>query len=304
MTVVHDEQPIHSSGQLIPHWAVRAITDTTAGIAGGIACVYAGHPFDTVKVKLQTQPQLYQNGAFDCFRTTFRQSGFRGLYTGATPALLANVSENAVLFACYGSIQRFIRRTQGTPDDEELSLLQKASAGALSACATSFVLTPTELVKCQLQVLNQGKDGPKLSVIDVFKRIVKTDGILGLQRGLSGTFIRECPGNFAMFFGYEFARKMLTPEGKQLEDLHPASIAIAGAVSGITFWGTVYPIDLVKTHMQTSASSRSFLEVGTSIYKASGIKGLYSGVGPCLLRSLPANAALFATVELTTNFLS
>ncbi|KNC81293.1 hypothetical protein SARC_06383 [Sphaeroforma arctica JP610] len=122
-------EPIHASGQFIPHWAVQAITDTTAGIAGGVACVYAGHPFDTVKVKMQTQSHLYPKGALDCFRQTFKQSGMKGLYTGATPALLANVSENAVLFACYGSIQRFIRSIQGTPEGEELSLLQKASAG-------------------------------------------------------------------------------------------------------------------------------------------------------------------------------
>ncbi|KNC69747.1 hypothetical protein SARC_17736, partial [Sphaeroforma arctica JP610] len=66
----------------------------------------------------------------------------------------------------------------------------------LSACVTSFVLTPTELVKCQLQVLNQGSGTAKLGVVDVFKRIVQTDGVLGLQKGLTGTFIRYVSGEY------------------------------------------------------------------------------------------------------------
>lgn len=65
-----------------------------AGVFGGIACVYAGHPFDTLKVKMQTSAHLYPKGAVDCFMQTLRSGGIRGLYAGATPSLVANVGEN------------------------------------------------------------------------------------------------------------------------------------------------------------------------------------------------------------------
>lgn len=75
---------------------------------GGTACVLSGQPFDTAKVKMQTFPTLYR-GFIHCFTSTFRQVGFRGLYKGTSPALIASISENAVLFLSYGLCQDVIR---------------------------------------------------------------------------------------------------------------------------------------------------------------------------------------------------
>lgn len=56
-------------------------------------------PLDTVKVKMQTFPSLY-NGMSRCLLETFRKDGFfRGLYAGTSPAIIANVAENSILFA-------------------------------------------------------------------------------------------------------------------------------------------------------------------------------------------------------------
>lgn len=64
-----------------------------------MAGVYAAQPLDTVKVKMQTFPQLYK-GMIDCLVTTYKRDGIRrGLYAGSIPAVAANVAENSVLFA-------------------------------------------------------------------------------------------------------------------------------------------------------------------------------------------------------------
>lgn len=73
-------------------------------MSGGTACVLSGQPFDTAKVKMQTFPTVYR-GFIHCFISTFRQVGLSGLYKGTTPALLANITENAVLFLSYGLCQ-------------------------------------------------------------------------------------------------------------------------------------------------------------------------------------------------------
>ena len=67
-------------------------------LLGGAASVYLGQPLDTVKVKLQTFPHLYNNFV-DCFKKTLRNEGiFRGLYAGTVPSLAAQVIINTV---CY-----------------------------------------------------------------------------------------------------------------------------------------------------------------------------------------------------------
>lgn len=79
----------------------RMFKDFTAGAMGGTACVLAGQPLDTVKVKMQTFPHLFKN-SLDCFMSTLKTERIRGLYAGTIPALTANVAENSILFLFYG----------------------------------------------------------------------------------------------------------------------------------------------------------------------------------------------------------
>lgn len=61
---------------------------------GGTACVYAGQPLDTIKVKMQMFPNLYTS-ALKCGLETLRKDGiYRGLYAGTIPALSANIAGN------------------------------------------------------------------------------------------------------------------------------------------------------------------------------------------------------------------
>jgi solute carrier family 25 ornithine transporter 2/15 len=83
--------------------------------AGGVASVYVGQPLDTVKVKMQTFPTLYR-GMMHCSRETWLKEGIvRGFYAGTTPALVANMAENSVLFAGYGACQKVMAAVTATP---------------------------------------------------------------------------------------------------------------------------------------------------------------------------------------------
>lgn len=44
---------------------------------------FAEYPFDTIKVRLQTQPldHPYFSGPWDCFKTTLKQEGVKGFFT-------------------------------------------------------------------------------------------------------------------------------------------------------------------------------------------------------------------------------
>lgn len=78
-----------------------------------------GQPFDTAKVKMQTFPSMYR-GFVHCFVSISRQLGLRGLYQGTTPALMANIAENAVLFMSYGFCQDVVRFVLGLNRGAEL----------------------------------------------------------------------------------------------------------------------------------------------------------------------------------------
>lgn len=115
------DQPSEVGSKLAVQMDVR---DTLAGIGGSVCLVYAGLPFDTVKLRLQTQhqraaPPAYR-GPVDCLLKMAKTEGIRSLWKGATPAMASAMVENAVLFTANGYLTRLFQGPSGT----ELTLVR------------------------------------------------------------------------------------------------------------------------------------------------------------------------------------
>ena len=143
--------------------------------------------------------------------------------------------------------------------------------------------------------------------INVAKQVLKSEGgTRGLFKGLFPTLAREVPGNAVMFGVYE-ATKQVLARGQDTSQLGRGSLILAGGLAGASFWGSVYPTDVVKSVIHVddyknpkySGSSDAFRK----ILAADGVKGLYKGFGPALARSVPASAATFVAYEITRSAL-
>lgn len=285
-------------------WKSGAI-DFMAGSLGGVALVYVGQPLDTVKVKMQTYPHLY-GSMVDCCKKVWRDEGLvRGLYAGTTPAILANVAENSVLFACYGFCQRIIAYSSNTKNVEDMGVLANASAGCLASFFSSFTLCPTELLKIQLQAAHEeatkfgNKSKINLGLYGLTKEIIYKDGIFGMFKGFGPTVAREMPGYFVFFGGYEASRTFFAPPGKPKEECGALATMAAGGVGGLLLWTVIFPFDVVKSRIQASSLQVkvNFLLQMTHILKNEGVMALYCGLQPTLIRTIPATATLFLVYE-------
>nr|ACO15775.1 Mitochondrial ornithine transporter 1 [Caligus clemensi] len=279
-----------------------AAIDFIAGSLGATACVYTGQPLDTLKVKMQTFPHLYPNLGI-CFKETLSREGIvRGLYAGTVPSLAANVAENSVLFAAYGVCQKVVAQSGGIQTVNELSTFQNGLAGFLAAFWSSLVLCPTELVKCRLQAMREvhtlkGLTPPKTGPFSITKSILQTDGVPGLFRGLTPTFMREMPGYFAFFYAYEHCRDLFRPQGKSKDEIGPARTILAGGIAGITLWTLIFPADVIKSRVQVSGATTPMCRMAIDIFQKEGILALYNGLLPTLIRTFPASGILFLTYE-------
>ncbi|XP_052751633.1 mitochondrial ornithine transporter 1 isoform X2 [Galleria mellonella] len=227
---------------------------------------------------------------------------------GTTPAILANVAENSVLFAAYGYCQKFVCAVTGTQSVEQLSALGNASAGFLAAFFSSFTLCPTELIKCQLQAMREvnvqgSQTAIKVTPLQLTQQIFRQYGIQGLFRGLVPTIMREMPGYFFFFGGYEGTRSLLTKPGQSKDDIGFVKTMISGAVGGLVLWTVIFPSDVIKSRVQISNQSQKFLTVGYEIVKKEGILALYNGLKPTLVRTIPATAVLFVVYEYSKKFM-
>ncbi|KAL9242695.1 hypothetical protein vseg_016671 [Gypsophila vaccaria] len=285
--------------------------DLAAGTVGGVAQLLVGHPFDTIKVKLQSQPTPRPGeipkyrGAVDAVRQTVAAEGARGLYKGMGAPLATVAVFNAVLFTVRGRMEAYLRSAPGVP----LTVSQQVICGAGAGLAVGILASPTELIKCRLQAQSSmaGAGAVKYGgPMDVAKHVLSEAGARGLLKGLGPTLAREVPGNAAMFGVYELVKQYLAG-GQDTSSLGKGSLVLAGGVAGASLWGAVYPTDVIKSVIQIDdfkapKYSGSFDAV-KKILAAEGVKGLYKGFGPAMGRSAPANAACFLAYEITRSSL-
>jgi len=87
------------------------------------------------------------------------------------------------------------------------------------------------------------------------------------------------------------------------------SIMVAGGFGGLAFWTSIYPVDVVKSNMQTDHSDRSqrkyktLIDCANQIYKREGFRGFWKGYLACVYRSIPTNALAFLAYECVKDFL-
>jgi hypothetical protein len=76
---------------------------------------------------------------------------------------------------------------------------------------------------------------------------------------------------------------------------------ISGGLAGMFGWTIAMPFDVPKTNVQARYDTKvvgSYAPELIRIAQERGVVGLYSGLGPTLVRAFPANAALFLGVEM------
>ena len=277
-------------------WIAESFRDGLAGVFGGLAAVYSTQPLDTTKVKMQTFPNEYRS-VFATLSKTFKQEGIRGLYAGSIPAVLANVGESGVAFLAYGRISSGVQYLTGSKSHQELSLLSQAACGAGAGACASFILTPTELVKCRLQtqhITGKAAAGVPTKPFAMFMHIATKEGPMQLMKGWTPTLLRELWGYFFFFGGYEAAKKVLMTDPSEVSLW---KTAVSGGIGGSMCWGFAYPIDIVKSQVQVN--SLTPISAVRKIYSEFGVKGFFRGITPCLMRAFPGCGALFVAADYT-----
>ncbi|GAP83555.1 putative amino-acid transporter arg-13 [Rosellinia necatrix] len=299
--------------------AMEVVEDLAYGSLAGVVGKYIEYPFDTVKVRLQSQPDhlpLRYTGPLDCFRQSIKADGVLGLYRGISAPLFGAAAETSSLFLFERMGREAVYSSGYCPREQALPLSALWFTGAFSGAFTSIVLTPIELVKCKVQVPSS-VDGsvPKVpSVMSVIRDVYKYEGVRGFWRGQMGTFLRESGGCGAWFGSKETTTKMfhllnersatsqLEKDALATEALPLWQQAVAGASAGMSYNFLFFPADTVKSRMQTSpvggsSQNRTFMQESRALWTQHGLRGFYRGCGITVLRSAPSSAFIFMVYD-------
>ncbi|KAJ9196304.1 hypothetical protein DTO166G4_6686 [Paecilomyces variotii] len=285
------------------------IRSFAAGGVGGVCAVVIGHPFDLVKVRMQTAQKGVYSGAMDVVRKTIAREGLaRGLYAGVSAPLVGVTPMFAVSFWGYDLGKTIVSNMSEVPvknGTPQYSIGQISAAGFFSAIPMTLITAPFERVKVLLQIQGQNPpppgQKPKYSGgVDVVRQLYKEGGIRSVFRGSAMTLARDGPGSAAYFAAYEYIKRRLTPkdaEGNVTGELSLPAVLTAGGAAGIAMWIPVFPVDTIKSQMQSAEGRPTIGGTIRSIYGNGGFKAFFPGFGPALARAVPANAATFLGVE-------
>ncbi|XP_046889887.1 mitochondrial carnitine/acylcarnitine carrier protein isoform X2 [Hypomesus transpacificus] len=268
---------------------ISPLKNFAAGGVGGACLLFAGHPLDTIKVRLQTQPKVHSGngalytGAYDCFRKTVSKEGVLGLYKGMGAPLAGVAPMMAISFFGFG----LGKQLQQSDPRKPLTYAQVYLAGCLAGVFTTVIVAPGERVKCLLQVQASGGQLRYAGPLDCAVSLYRQQGI------------RNVPSNGLYFLTYEYLKNLLTAEGESVSQLSTPRILLAGGVAGILNWVIALPPDVLKSNFQTAADGRyrGLVDVLRELLKEEGPRALYKGFNAVFLRAFPANAACFLGFE-------
>lgn len=292
----------------------RTVKNLVSGTFSGIAVCLVGHPFDTLKVRLQTQPvdKPVYKGLLDCFVKTMKWEGIGGLYKGVGSPIVGQMFFRATLFTSYYQITAFFAGKDRL--GQRLTVPEYFLCGMFTGAVAALVEGPIDLFKSKMQIqIIRAKSGESVMYRNVFHAayvIIKKHGIRGAYQGLPATWLRNIPANSAFFGFYELCRTLSIPEGGTVFDLSPMALLASGGTGGFLYWFLTYPTDVIKSTMQADDSvveKRRFKSIRDCVKKLyndeGGWRRFYRGFTPCLMRSIPANATLFFVVETIRKYL-
>ncbi|XP_050233819.1 calcium-dependent mitochondrial ATP-magnesium/phosphate carrier protein 3-like [Mercurialis annua] len=164
-------------------------------------------------------------------------------------------------------------------------LIAGGVAGATSRTATA----PLDRLKVVLQVQTT-----RARVVPAVKAIWKEGGALGFFRGNGLNVLKVAPESAIRFYTYEMLKDVIVKAkggGGDKANIGTAGRLFAGGVAGAIAQTTIYPMDLVKTRLQTySCESGKIPNVGAmsrDIWVREGPRAFYRGLIPSLLGIVP-----------------
>lgn len=285
------------------HDKKRVAKDLLAGTAGGIAQVLVGQPFDTTKVRMQTSSG--PTTAKGVIGTLLKKEGPLAFYKGTMTPLVGVGACVSLQFGINEAMKRYFHsiNAKGT---HTLTLPQYYMCGFIGGFSNSILASPIEHVRIRLQTqTGSGESATYKGPLDCIKQLRTKRALL---RGFGTTAIRESHGCGIYFLTYEALIAHQIHKGTARVDVPPWKLCAFGAISGTSLWLMVFPIDVIKSVMQTDRLEnpkfgKNMVAVAKNMYKEYGIKSFFKGFGPIMVRAAPANAATFATFEMTMRLL-
>ncbi|KAH7324449.1 mitochondrial carrier domain-containing protein [Stachybotrys elegans] len=283
------------------------------GVAGAVSRTVVS-PLERLKILMQIQSagrDAYKLSVGQALAKMWREEGWRGFMRGNGTNCIRIVPYSAVQFSSYNFYKRSIFEQY---TGAELTPMTRLVCGGLAGVTSVFLTYPLDIVRTRLSIQSASfaelGDRPKElpGMWATLVRMYKTEGgVSALYRGIVPTVAGVAPYVGLNFMVYESVRQYLTREGEK--NPGPMRKLLAGAISGAVAQTCTYPFDVLRRRFQINTMSgmgyqyKGIFDAVRVIVGQEGIRGLYKGIVPNLLKVAPSMASSWLSFELTRDFL-
>ncbi|KAK2767190.1 hypothetical protein FQN53_006560 [Emmonsiellopsis sp. PD_33] len=288
------------------------------GMAGAISRTIVS-PLERLKILLQIQSvgrTEYKLSIWKALVKIGREEGWRGFMRGNGTNCIRIIPYSAVQFGSYSVYKKLkgVLLAEPTPG-ADLNAIQRLLCGGMAGITSVTITYPLDIVRTRLSIqsasfaeLRTEQQRQLPGMFQTMRLMYRNEGgFLALYRGIIPTVAGVAPYVGLNFMTYESVRKYLTPDG----ELNPSPYRklLAGAISGAVAQTCTYPFDVLRRRFQVNTMSGLGYQY-TSVWGAvkmivsqEGVRGLYKGIVPNLLKVAPSMASSWVSFELTRDFL-
>ena len=287
-----------------------------------LRALHAAHPLPqkTTLTSLPRSAYVHLRETVQILGSIHQHEGFRALFRGLGANLIGVVPARAINFSVYGNGKRILN-DRFNPEGRENVWSIHLAAAAIAGIATGTATNPIWLVKTRLQLdRNQASNDPMRgrqykNSWDCIKQTVRHEGIKGLYRGLSASYlgVTESTLQWVLYERLKLslarreARRLADPMYRRnwLDDTEEWGGKFTAAAVAKLFAAVVtYPHEVVRTRLRQAPTTvtetgkvkmkyTGLLQCFRSVAREEGMAGLYGGMTPHLLRVVPSAAIMF-----------
>lgn len=253
----------------------------------------------------------------ECIQTLWRMGGVRSFFAGNGLNVLKVLPESAIKFGSFEATKRMMARLERVDNVRDISPMARFFAGGVGGVVSQFSIYPIDTLKFRMQceMVEGGSRGNKL-INETFRKMWRNGGISTFYRGLPLGLIGVFPYSAIDLGTFEWLKRAYTKhKAKKLDcdesDVQAGPLVVLGigATSGSVGATVVYPLNLLRTRLQaqgTAAHSQTYTGLGDCFrktYSREGVRGLFKGLTPNLVKVIPAVSISYLVYEQSKNFM-
>ncbi|KAH9555003.1 hypothetical protein CY35_08G092200 [Sphagnum magellanicum] len=168
-------------------------------------------------------------------------------------------------------------------------------AGSVAGMVEHMAMFPVDTLKTRMQMLASAGGSRHSTVSRALVSIVKSEGAVGLYRGIGAMGLGAGPAHAVYFSVYEVCKQKL---GGNEKGYHPLAHGAAGALATVASDAVFTPMDVVKQRLQLKHTPyRGLTHCIATMLRVEGFGAFYTSYPTTVVMNVPFTAVHFASYE-------